>query len=139
MSRSQTSLVLGVVMIAFASPALGQVMTADTSTPQIDVAPSVFSLHDIPMLLVSEAALTFPPEALFLTSNAQVVLRYVVQPDGTPTNITVVRSLGPAFDDAAKALIENMVFHPMLNEQGEPVAQPFFTPVSFNRPAEALQ
>jgi len=104
---------------------------AGIASEHIQAAPSDL-LKDVPLLMVSLADLRFPPEALRAGIEGAVVVTYVVRPDGTASNVQVIRGLGHGCDEEARRLIENMWIEPMRDAEGQPMAQRFYTVIPFS-------
>lgn len=74
----------------------------------------------------------YPAEAVAANTEGRVVLSFVVEKDGTISNINVVRSVSPELDSEAVRVVGTMPkWEPGKNEKGEVVRVKFTIPVSF--------
>jgi protein TonB len=81
----------------------------------------------------------YPEEAIRAGIEGQLVLRFVVEKDGTPTHIRVIKSLHPLCDSAAVAALRRTRFIPGM-QNGQPVRVHMQLPVRFRlipNPAES--
>ena len=79
-------------------------------------------------------SLVYPPEARQLGIEGRVFVEFVVEKDGSLTNIKVIKGLGAGCDEAAvKAVAETqkLVQWTPGTHRGKPVRQRFTLPVSF--------
>ncbi len=72
----------------------------------------------------------YPERARLMGIQGRLVLLFVVEPDGMPSNITVGKSLHPLCDSAAVRALRQTVFIPG-HHNGEPVRVRMRLPVSF--------
>jgi TonB family protein len=72
----------------------------------------------------------YSDEARRAKLEGSVVLRFVVKPDGSTTNISVVKSLGMGLDEKAIEAVQTWRFKPAIGPDGTPVAA--FIGVSLN-------
>jgi TonB family protein len=73
-------------------------------------------------IVIERAAAIFPPDASADGLPGECVLSLIVQPDGKPEKIEVLRSLGAAFDQAAILAVRQSVFSPgTVNDSPVPV------------------
>jgi len=73
----------------------------------------------------------YPTKARKEHQQGDVVLWMVVEADGLPRDMKVVRSLGPEFDEAAKDAVKSWKFAPATKDD-EPVAVAINVKVSFH-------
>jgi TonB family protein len=73
----------------------------------------------------------YPEEERQLRHHGTVILQVVVGPDGLPSNIGVLRTLGPKFDDSAIAAVKKWRFSPAMKD-GKPVAVQIKVEVNFH-------
>ncbi len=81
----------------------------------------------------------YPEEAIRAGIEGQLVLRFVVEKDGTPTHIRVIKPLHPLCDSAAVAALRRTRFIPGM-QNGQPVRVHMQLPVRFRllpNPAES--
>ena len=72
----------------------------------------------------------YSDEARRAKLEGSVVLRFVVKPDGSTTNVSVVKSLGMGLDEKAIEAVQTWRFKPAIGPDGTPVAD--FIGVSLN-------
>jgi TonB family protein len=72
----------------------------------------------------------YSDEARRAKLEGSVVLRFVVKPDGSTTNVSVVKSLGMGLDEKAIEAVQTWRFKPAIGPDGTPVAA--FIGVSLN-------
>ncbi len=77
-----------------------------------------------------QAAIEYPPSAREAHTEGRVIVQFVVDEWGTPTNLVVIRSLTPEMDAEALRLIGLARFVPA-QQNGQSVAQRMTLPVTF--------
>jgi TonB family protein len=129
-----TSVGLAFALFAAAPPALAQV---PEPAPAPGAVPDsvVFEIADhMPELLGGleglAARLQYPEEALTAGIEGRVFVRFVVDEEGVPTEITVVRGIGGGCDEVAVEGVRASRFTPGM-QGGRPVAVRMSLPVTF--------
>jgi TonB family protein len=64
-----------------------------------------------------------------------VLVQLVVETDGKPRDVAVVRSLGYGLDEKAVEAVKKWRFHPAIGHDGKPVAAPITIEIAFQAPA----
>jgi TonB family protein len=115
---------------------------AKTSAPAAQARPDIFSpsyhpaepkAHAIPVpTLVYSVDPKFPADAPKGKFSGIAVVSIAVNTDGKPEQVHVVKSLGPEFDKAAVAAVEQYRFRPAL-QKGKPVPVKVNVEVNFRR------
>lgn len=75
--------------------------------------------------------LVYPPEAMEFGKEGKVLISFVVQTDGTLSNIEIIRGFGFGSEDAAKKLIEGMPKWKPGKQNGKLLAVKFILPLQF--------
>lgn len=75
--------------------------------------------------------LVYPLSAIPDSIQGVVTVNFVIGTDGSPENIQIQNSLGPAFDDEVKRLIGNMPAWKPATVNGEPVPSRLAIPITF--------
>lgn len=75
--------------------------------------------------------LVYPASAIPDSIQGVVTVNFVIGTDGSPENIRVENSLGPAFDDEVNRLIRNMPAWKPAAVNGKPVASRLAIPITF--------
>ncbi len=76
----------------------------------------------------------YPPRALYDSIEGRVYVQFIVNDDGTVSNVTVLKSLGHGLDKEAVRLIENLPKWIPGEQGGKPVSVKYNLPVSFSLP-----
>ncbi|TAE51377.1 MAG: TonB family protein [Bacteroidetes bacterium] len=92
-----------------AAPALRPAVSENNAGPlySADVMPS-YPGGDAAMRSFIQQNLTYPEEALERGIQGKVLVRFVVQPDGSMTNVQVVKGLGAGTDEEAIRVVRSM-------------------------------
>lgn len=78
-----------------------------------------------------ETLLVYPDFERRAGAEGRVIVRFVVSPEGVPSQIEVVRRVSPGFDQAAVQAVQRARFRPG-QQNGHPVAVRFTLPVTFS-------
>lgn len=98
-----TSALLAVALLGIPDATIPQAAPAGVYKPGQDVsAPSV----------ITEVKPVYPPDAMTVGIEGNVILDCVVNTDGSPGDVTVLKPLYPALDDAAVAALKGWRFKP---------------------------
>lgn len=83
------------------------------------------------MMEYLQANLTYPPDARKDGIQGRVFVRFVVERDGTLSDITILRGAGGGLDEEAVRVVKGMpAWEPGL-QRGEPVRVQFVLPIAF--------
>lgn len=83
------------------------------------------------MMEYLQANLTYPPDARKDGIQGRVFVRFVVERDGTLSDIAILRGAGGGLDEEAVRVVKGMpAWEPGL-QKGEPVRVQFILPISF--------
>jgi protein TonB len=89
-------------------------------------------VEQMPTLIGGIAAIrpVYPPMEMAAGIEGRVVVEFIVNEDGTVSDITVARSVSPGLDASAIAAVRDLRFTPGL-QRGRPVRVRFAVPVNF--------
>ncbi|MBL6447904.1 TonB family protein [Fulvivirga sp. 29W222] len=76
--------------------------------------------------------LVYPPEALEKKVTGKVFVQFVINPDGTTSEVTVVRGIGGGCDEAAQYAVSKMPDWSPGYQWGKPVPVRMILPITFN-------
>lgn len=76
--------------------------------------------------------LEYPKEAIEQGIQGRVFLRFVIEKDGSITNIEKLRGVHPLLDEAAIASIKSLEIEGPATQRGKPVRMEFMIPISFS-------
>lgn len=96
---------------------------AYTEATPIDGFPSLYEYFN--------RELVYPASAIPDSIQGVVTVNFVIGTDGSPENIRIQNSLGPAFDDEVNRLIRNMPAWKPAAVNGKPVASRLAIPITF--------
>ncbi len=107
----------------------GKVVTEDNEVPYtgVEEMPS-FPGGDNALMDYIHTNLQYPKESKV---NGRVIVRFIVQKDGSVSNVEVLRGLDPACDAAALMAVRNMPKWTPGKQKGKPVPVYFTVPISF--------
>lgn len=89
-----------------------------------------FSEGDISVWLSQN--IQYPPEAMADGIHGRVLCQFIVEKDGTISNVTVLRSVDPLLDKEAVRVLESMPNWKPGMKDGQPVRVKYTVPISFN-------
>jgi protein TonB len=72
---------------------------------------------------------SYPPKARELNIQGRVYVKFVIEKDGTVSNIEVLRGVDPLLDDAAVACIRSLPRISPAEQRGKPVRMSFVLPI----------
>ena len=109
--------------------------TPSDPPPQADVEDDFWCYHEVQPDLVGglaalQAAVAYPEDARAEGVEGQVIVQFLVEPDGAITEASVLRSPDERLSAAALDAVRQMTFTPG-QQRGRPVAVRFAVPVTF--------
>lgn len=114
-----------------ATAALATLLTACGQSSQAPATPAIAPTE---LAALKTPPPEYPIELACAGAGGKSVLKVVVGPQGTPTEVALIRSSGqPALDEAAQKRVREWQFKPA-TRNGQPVAQTIQVPVDFKPP-----
>jgi TonB family protein len=89
-----------------------------------------FQILDAPKVLHS-VPLELSPEAIQMQASGTILVAFIVDKDGNPQNVHVLRGVGMGMDERAVEAIKQYKFEPVI-ENGQPVAKPTTIQLKFD-------
>ena len=89
--------------------------------------------HNSPPMVIHKADPEYTPEALEAKLTGAVLLTLVVDPEGNPTEIKVVKGLGKGLDEKAVECVQKWHFKPATHNS-EPVSVKATVEINFRLP-----